>query len=146
MKYRNTNDHAVATHRHDPFTSLVDSFFSNTLPELFEGDLIPPTNIAETDQAFLVALEMPGLKQEDIAVQMQDGHLVVTAERRDERQEQGKTWHRIEQRFGKMSRTIALPKGVKADSIEAAYKNGILTLTVPKAPEAKPTKIEVKGD
>jgi HSP20 family protein len=146
MKYRNTDDHAVATRRNDPFTSLIDSFFSNTMPELFEADLIPATNISETDQAFLVALEMPGLKQEDIAVQMQDGHLVVTAERRDERQEEGRTWHRIEQRFGKMSRTIALPKGVKADSIGAAYKNGILTLTVPKAPEAKPTRIEIKGD
>jgi len=145
MEYRN-NEHAVATRRHDPFTRLIDSFFSNTIPELFEADLIPPTNIAETEQAFVVALEMPGLKQEDIAVQMNDGHLVVTAERRDERQDEGKTWHRIEQRFGKMARTIALPKGVKADSIEAAYKNGILTLTVPKVPEAKPVRIEVKGN
>ena len=142
---RARNENAVG-HRHDPFTSLIDSFFSNTMPELFDTDLIPPTNISETEQAYQVALEMPGLKEEEIQVQVQDGQLVVSAERRDERQDQGKTWHRIEQRFGRMSRTVALPKGTAPDSVQAAYKNGILTLTVPKAPEAKPTRIQVKGD
>ena len=145
MRVRN-HENAVVTHRHDPFTTLIDSFFSNSIPELFDTDLIPPTNISETEQAYLVALEMPGLKEDEIQVQMQDGQLVVSAERRDERQDQGRTWHRIEQRFGKMSRTIALPKGTAPDSVQAAYKNGILTLTVPKAPEAKPTRIQVKGD
>jgi HSP20 family protein len=146
MMVRNTDRNAVASRRNDPFTSLFDSFFSNTIPELFEADLIPPTNIAETGQAYLVSLEMPGLKEEDIQVQMQDGQLVVTAERHDERKEEGRTWHRVEQRFGRMSRTIALPKGVGPDGIQATYKNGILTLTVPKAPEAKPTRIQVKSN
>jgi HSP20 family protein len=143
---RNMNADAVAARRTDPFASLIDSFFSNTLPELFETDLIPPTNISENGDSYQVSLEMPGLKEEDIQVQMQDGQLVVSAERLDERKEEGRTWHRVEQRFGRMSRTIALPKGVSPDAIQATYKNGILTLTVPKAPEAKPTRIQVKGN
>lgn len=140
------NQNAVATRRADPFTNLIDSFFSNTIPELFETDLVPPTDIAETEDAYHISLEMPGLREEDIHVQMQDGHLVVSAERRDRREDEGRTWHRIEQRFGRMSRTIALPKGVKSDAVEASYRQGLLTLTVPKAPEAKPVRIQIKGE
>ena len=145
---------ALATRRADPFTtlfqrpfgSLIDQFFSDQLPELFTQDLLPRTNIAEEDKALTVSLEMPGLEQEDIDVRVENDHLIVRAERKSQVEDSDARWHRVEQRYGSLSRTIALPKGVQTDDIDAVYKSGILTLTIPKAEKATPTRIEVRGD
>ncbi len=130
----------------DSLAHFIDTFFSNPVGELFETDLVPATNIAEDEHGFTLELEMPGLDEKDIQVEVHDGRVHVNAERRDQREQKGKNWHRLEQRFGRLSRTIALPKGIQADQIQASYKKGMLTLTVPKAPEAKPTRISIKGE
>ena len=125
----------------DPFLNLFDSFFR---PELFAGDLEPRTNIAETDQAYELSFELPGLDEKDIQVQLHDRQLTVTAERREEQQSDGKTWHRVEHRYGKLSRTVLLPEPARSDAVEASYKHGVLSVTVQKSPEQLPTKVQVK--
>jgi HSP20 family protein len=125
----------------DPFLNLFDSFF---LPEHFARDIEPRTNIAETDQAYELSFELPGLDEKDIQVQLHDRQLTVTAERREEQQSDGKTWHRVEHRYGKLSRTVLLPESARSDAVEASYKHGVLSVTVQKSPERLPTKVQVK--
>lgn len=134
-----------ANRSRNPFTSLVDGFFSDSLPELFETGNLPRTNVAESEDAYTVQLELPGIPEDAIEVKVHEGQLLVQAERKDETQSQGRTWHRIEHRYGTFARTVALPKDAKADAIEAVYQQGVLTLTIPKVPAAKPVQIQVKA-
>ena len=133
----------------DPIRSLFDSFFTDQLPELFPGDQPPrtsiPTNIAETDKAYVLSFEMPGLDEQDIDVRVHDRQLVITAERKEEEKTEGRTWHRVEQRYGQIARSILLPESVRTDAVDASYKQGILTVTVPKRPESQPRKVQIKG-
>lgn len=131
----------------DPFQTLLSRFFGESLPDLYgatEANQPPRTNIAETEAAYELAFELPGLDEKDIQVNLQDHVLTVTAERRDERDTQGKRWHRVEHRYGQFSRTIALPHDAAANGIEAVYRHGVLQVTVPKAPESRPTRIQVR--
>ncbi|MFM1873418.1 MAG: Spore protein [Planctomycetota bacterium] len=133
----------------DPFESLFGRFFGDALQEFYSGGeqaIAPRLDVAETDAAYELRFEMPGLEDKDIDVQMHDHTLTVTAERRDDRQQEGKRWHRAEHRYGSMSRAIMLPKDAAASGVEAVYKAGVLTVTVPKAPESRPNKISVRAD
>jgi len=87
---------------------------------------------------------LPGLKKKDIHVSYQDGMLTLEGERKRESKIKEENYHRIERSYGKFSRSFQLPSGVQADKIDAKFRDGILTITVPKAEEAKPKEIEVK--
>jgi len=132
----------------DPFQTLFSRLFGDTLPEFYgvtESSGAPRTNISETDTAYELSFELPGLEEKDIHVDLQDQTLTVTAERKDQRETQGKRWHRVEHRYGQFTRTISLPHDASSAGIEAVYQKGVLTVTVPKAPESRPTKIQVRG-
>jgi len=105
----------------------------------------PRVNFAETEIGYEVRADLPGMKPEDVNVEFRDGHLWITGERKDEAEEEGKTFHRIERRFGQFRRVIALGNEVDADSVEASYQDGVLTVNVPKIAAVQPKKIEVKG-
>lgn len=133
----------------DPFNSLFGRLFGDALQDFYgspEQAVALRTNIAEHDGAYELAFEMPGLEEKDIDVQMHDHTLTVTAERRDQRETEGKRWHRVEHSYGQMSRSIVLPKDTASGGIEAVYKQGVLTVTVPKAPQARPNKIAVRSN
>lgn len=133
----------------DTFDTLLGRLFGDTLSEYYAGgeqSQAPRLDVAESDQGYELRFEMPGLEEKDIDVQMHDHTLTITAERRDERQQEGKRWHRVEHRYGQLTRSIALPKNASTNGIEAVYKSGILTVHVPKAPEARPNKINVRAD
>ncbi len=145
---QNKTNTATLPQPRDPFQTLWSRLFGDALPEFYgtaEPHAAPRTNISETDVAYELAFELPGLDEKDIHVDMQDHTLTVTAERKDQREAQGKRWHRIEHRYGSFTRTISLPHDASADGIEAVYQKGVLTVTVPKAPESRPTKIQVRG-
>ncbi len=103
----------------------------------------PALDVHDDKDAFTVTLEAPGLKKEDFEISYHDGALSIAGERREERESKDKTYFRRERFFGRFARSVALPAGVKADAIGATYKNGVLTVTLPKAEEAKPKQIEV---
>ena len=131
----------------DPFQSLFGRLFGDTMPEFYgtpEANAAPRTNIAENDHGYRLSLELPGLDEKDIQVHVQDHVLTVTGERKDDRESEGKRWHRVEHRYGQFSRTISLPQDASAKAVEAVYKNGVLTVTVPKQPESRPTKVQIK--
>jgi len=109
-----------------------------------EGKFLPAANVTETDKAFEVAVELPGLKPEHVKVEMHDGALFVTGEKHEEQEEQGKTFHRMERRAGSFRRVFALPTAVDENAIEARFADGVLHVTLPKTQEAAPKKIEIK--
>ena len=105
----------------------------------------PRANLAEAENEYEVTVELPGLKPEEVNVEMKNGELWITGEKHEEQEEKGKTYHRIERRSGSFRRAFHLPTALKEEAIEAKFENGVLRVTVPKAEEVKPKRIEVKS-
>jgi HSP20 family protein len=104
---------------------------------------LPALDIREDAERFTVEVEAPGMKQEEIEVTFSDDQLVIKGERKWEKPE-GATWHRRERGYGSFERTVTFPAAVNAGKIEASFKDGVLTISLPKAEEAKPHKVQIK--
>jgi HSP20 family protein len=104
---------------------------------------VPELNLSETENAFVVEATVPGIKPEDINITVENNVLTITGEAKHETESEGKTYHRIERRYGKFQRTITLPNTVKVDAINASSENGVLHVEIPKAEETKPRRITV---
>ena len=116
------------------------------LDRLFESPMTgwaPALDVHEDKDSFSIRVELPGMKREDIEVTLQDGALVITGERKEEKVSNETTVHRQERYYGKFTRALTLPAAVSGDKVKAQYKDGILTVTLPKAEEAKPKAITV---
>lgn len=105
---------------------------------------VPAIDMKETDTSLLVEVELPGLKSNEVDVQIEEGILILRGERKQEKEEKTKAWHRSERFWGKFERRIALPDYVEADKIEANCKDGVLLVTIPKKVGAKPKTISIK--
>ncbi len=103
----------------------------------------PALDVLEDDEKVTIVLDAAGLKSEDFDLSLQDGDLTISGERKQEEDSQKGESFRSERFFGRFSRTITLPSPVKAEAVQASYKDGVLTVTLPKAEEAKPKKITV---
>jgi len=122
------------------------SSLRDELDSLFESSLtgwLPALDAHEDKENFTVQVEVPGFKREDIQVSLQDGVLTISGERKEEKVSKETEIHRQERYYGKFTRALSLPTAVAADKVKAAYKDGILTVTLPKAEEAKPKQIDV---
>ena len=131
--------------RSQPLVRLFDSFFTDSLPEVFPGPLTPATSIVETPTSFLVSFDLPGIDEQDIQLDLQEGNLTVSAERKEQATAADATWHRREQRHGQWSRTIVLPESANPQAIEATYRRGVLEVVVQKHPKSLPTRVPIKG-
>jgi HSP20 family protein len=127
----------------DQLSRMFDLPFSGQPTEAF-GDWSPALDASEDKDKYVVTVEVPGLKKEDIHVTVHDGVLTISGERKSEKDVKEGIVHRTERFYGKFSRSVTLPSAVKADKVLASYKDGILNVEVPKADEAKPRNIEVK--
>ena len=105
----------------------------------------PTLDISETHKAVEVRMDLPGIKPEEIEVQLNANMLTVSGERREEKEEKNTAYHRVERRMGSFSRSVSLPCAVEEDSIDARYKDGVLTVSLPKTEECKSKKIKVKA-
>jgi HSP20 family protein len=105
----------------------------------------PALDLYEDKDNLIVRAEVPGLKKEEIDISLQDGRLALSGERKFEKKYEGSQTSREERFFGKFQRSIDLPKAVNAGAVKASYKDGILTVTLPKTEEAKPRQITVNG-
>jgi HSP20 family protein len=103
----------------------------------------PALDIAERKDAYLVAVELPGVNPDDIDVTLENNLLTVQGERRQAQDSSERRFHRIERAYGTFRRSVSLPSSAQADAIQASYDNGVLQLLVPKAEEAKPRKIAI---
>jgi HSP20 family protein len=104
----------------------------------------PALDISERKDAYLVTVELPGLKPEDLDITMEDGLLTIQGERQFTAESSEQQFHRVERRYGAFRRSITLPAHVLAEQIEASFEDGVLQILVPKAEEAKPKRIQVR--
>jgi HSP20 family protein len=110
-----------------------------------EVKFLPEANIVETDKAVEVTVELPGLKPADVKLEIRENALWITGEKKEEKEEKGKTFHRIERRTGMFRRVFPLPVEVTEDKVDAHFVEGVLKVTLPKAEKVAPKQIEVKG-
>jgi HSP20 family protein len=104
----------------------------------------PALDISERKDAYLVAVELPGLKPEDLDITMEDGLLTIKGERQFTSESSEQQFHRVERRYGAFRRSITLPAHVMAEQIQASFEDGVLEILVPKAEEATPKRIQVR--
>lgn len=107
----------------------------------------PRVDVAEDENAYEIAAEIPGVEEKDISVTVDDGKLTLRGEKKTEREEKKKDYHMKERSYGAFERSFRLPDGVEADKISAAFENGVLSVTLPKSAKAKSKarKIDVKS-
>ncbi len=130
----------------DPFARFMDSFLNEALQpseDVSNRAWMPVVNIRETDGAFFLEAELPGLTKKDIEITLENNLLKLSGERRFEKDAKEENYHRIERSYGSFLRTFSLPSQVDPEGVKAAFKDGILTVEVPKAEEAKPRKIAI---
>jgi HSP20 family protein len=104
----------------------------------------PRVDIAEDDKEFLIKAELPEVKKDDVHVSVEDGVLTFSGERKMEKEEKGRKFHRVERQYGSFLRSFALPPGAAGDKVNAEFKDGVLKVHVPKDAKALPKAIEVK--
>ena len=106
----------------------------------------PLVDLAEDDKEYLIKAELPEVKKEDVKVTVENGVLTITGERKFEKEEENKKYHRIERAYGSLMRSFTLPQDAAGDKINAEFKDGVLKVHLPKSAEAKPKSIDVKVD
>ena len=111
---------------------------------LVEADWAPVVDIEESDREYLVKAELPEIKKEDVKVSIENGLLTIVGERKQEKEEKGRKVHRIERSYGKFARTFTVPRDVDDKKVAAEFKDGLLTVHVPKSEALRPRTIEVK--
>ena len=122
---------------------LFERVFGTEEGKLFAEGFHPRTNIAETPETMEVTVELPGMKPEEFHVEVHEHELWITGEKKEEKEEKGKTFHRVERRYGEFKRVIPLPSNVNPEKVTAEYKEGVLKVAIGKTEEAKVKHVEV---
>jgi HSP20 family protein len=130
---------------------LFDRFFEPQWAEFPAtlGDWVPTLDLTETKDALVVKAEVPGMDPKDINVSLQENFLTIKGEKKQEKEEKDEKderHHRIERSYGAFTRSVRLPVGVDGSKVDAKFKNGLLTVTLPKTPGAKGTTVPVKAE
>ena len=104
---------------------------------------MPPMDLAEGADHFVLRADLPGMSEEDVQIEFEDGTLTVSGERKAEHEEREEGFHRVERSFGAFSRSLTLPKGVDADAVSASFDRGVLEIRIPKPEQRKPRRIAI---
>lgn len=132
-----------------PLDSLLrfDRFFDDVAPQRWSEGFgwSPRVDVKEDEKALTVTAELPGVDQKDVSVELKDGVLSISGEKKAEKEEKNETYYRVERSYGSFCRSFYLDEKVDAEKIEAKFKDGVLTLTLPKKPEEQPKKIPIQG-
>src|SRR6267142_4798967 len=112
--------------------------------EITLADWMPPADITEDEKEYLIKAELPELKKDDVKVTVENGVLTISGERKFEKEEKKRKYHRVERGYGTFMRSFALPDDADFNKVNAEFKSGVLTVHVPKSEHAKPKQIEVK--
>ncbi|HEV7671333.1 MAG TPA: Hsp20/alpha crystallin family protein [Thermoanaerobaculia bacterium] len=131
------------------FNRMIEDAFGDLFSPVVRGEEVsnrnwlPAVDVAETPDALTLYAELPGLSREDVDITLENNVLSVRGERKFEKDVKEESFHRIERAYGAFSRTFTLPSNVKNDGVEATFKDGVLTIRIPKVEEAKPRKIAI---
>jgi len=107
---------------------------------------VPSVDVSETDGELQLTMDAPGMKPEEIEIDVTGNTVRIRGEHKEEKEEKGRTYHRIERRTGSFYRSVDLPCAVKDERVAAEYKEGVLKITLPKSEEAKPRKVKIKAE
>ena len=124
------------------FSDIMDEFF-NDVVNSGSDSFTPSIDISETDDQFLISAELPGMDKENINIDLENGRLSISGERSFKNEEEGKTFHRVETRYGSFNRSFQLPENVDEESIKATYENGLLNITIDKSADKVKKQIEI---
>lgn len=136
----------------DEFSSdmerVFDSLLGRTVGTAIRGNhaekYLPTLDVSESAEGFEVVVDLPGVKPEEVKVEMHEGRLVISGQRQSATQDKEKNYHRIERSSGTFVRTLSLPTEVDMDRIEARYEHGVLHISLPKSEKQQPRKIEIR--
>ena len=144
----------MALTKYDPFHSLIDlpagfQTFQDTVNRMLseprsQRPWTPAVDILETENELLIKADLPDVDMKDIQVEIENGTLTLKGERKFEQDDKTQGYHRIERSYGSFARYFSLPDTVEADKVKADYKNGVLSVTIPKKEIAKPRTIKVQ--
>lgn len=112
--------------------------------ELENAVWMPLTDIVENKEQYLLKMDLPGVTKSDLKLSYEDGQLKISGERKQEKEDKESKYHRIERSYGRYFRSFTLPNKIEPDKIKAEFKDGQLTVTIPKSEEAKPKELEIK--
>ena len=133
----------IDTFRRD-MERLFDSFFGRWSGEEFPTTWAPLVDIEETKDSLIVRAEVPGMKKDDVKIQVVGENLVISGERRHQAEDKERHFHRIERSYGFFQRVVTLPMEVEPDKAKASYENGVLEITFPKSEKAKTKEIAIE--
>ena len=130
-----------------PFSRDVDRLF-----DVFFGGgeqqsrrWVPAIDLVEGEDHFVLKADLPGLAEDDVSIEVQDGMLTISGERKAEHEARERGWYRIERAFGSFSRSLTLPDGIDPDAISAGFNRGVLEVRIPKPEERKPRRVQIKA-
>jgi HSP20 family protein len=130
----------------EPFTREIDRVFDAFFGQTDQGRRwVPPMDLVEAEDHFVLKADLPGLAEGDVNIEVQDGTLTISGERKAEHEQREKGWYRIERSFGSFSRSLTLPDGVDPDKIDASFTDGVLEVHIPKPEERKPRRISISS-
>lgn len=128
-----------------PLYTELNRFFDQAFSQAATRQWVPAMDLVEAADHYVLRADLPGMKQEDVTIELHDSTLTLSGERARDPREGHDGFYRLERPTGKFTRTLTLPKGVDADAIAASFVDGVLEISIPKPAEAKPRRIEI-GD
>jgi HSP20 family protein len=122
---------------------LFDRFFEGRAPNGGSRRWIPAMDLVETEDALILRGDLPGMSEDDVAIEIKDNVLTISGERQAEHEDKGEGYHRVERAFGSFSRSLTLPHGVEPGNVAANFDSGVLEVRIPKPAEAQPTRVAI---
>lgn len=138
VRYNRPNSNLMSKN----FSDIMDEFF-NDVVRTNRDSFVPGIDISETDNQFLITAELPGMNKDDIDISLDNGRLSISGERKFEKEEEGKKFHRVETQYGSFNRSFQLPDNIDEESIKATYENGLLNISLDKSEDKVKKKIEI---
>src|SRR3954451_15722145 len=131
----------------EPFSAEFNRLFDTLFQPVSNSTQrwAPPMDLVEADDHFVLKADLPGLSDDDVTIEVQDGTLTISGERKSEHETREKGWYRLERSFGRFSRSLSLPDGVEPDRIQASFSHGVLEVRIRKPEERKPRRIEISS-
>jgi HSP20 family protein len=118
----------------------------NAMQSLGDGKFLPTMDVAETEKEYVIHVDLPGVKSEDVKLEIHDDRLTVSGKRESEKKSEGKNYHRVERATGEFYRSVQLPQPIDEDKSVAEFADGVLTVKLPKSVKNQPRKIEIKSN
>ena len=130
----------------EPFSSDIYRLF-NTLfdDEPQSNRWVPAMDLVESDDHFVLKADLPGLSQDDVAIEIRDNTLTISGERKSEYEQRERGWYRVERSTGRFSRSLSLPEGIDPDGVTAGFDRGVLEVRIPKPEQRKPRRVEIRA-